>query len=66
MKMGRLKFLEFWVRIVAWLCAVVFLTSTIREIIDNSNSFIRYSYWVFPAATLITGFFDMLHFHNRN
>ena len=56
---------EFWVRIIAWLCAVIFITSTIREIIDGSASFFRYSYWIFPIATLITGVFDLIRYYQE-
>ena len=63
--MTKMQEFEFWIRLIAWLCALIFITNTIWEIIDSSTFFLRYSYWIFPIATLITGFLDIWRFKKR-
>lgn len=63
--MTKVRMFEFWARLIVWLGAVVLLTSTIWEIIKSSNSLISISYWIFPIATYITGFFDLSMFYKK-
>ena len=63
--MTKMQMFEFGARLIAWLGSFVFLTGTIWHMIQNSDSPITYSYFIFPLAVYITGFFDMIKFHKR-
>jgi hypothetical protein len=63
--MVKMQMFEFWARLIVWLGAVIFLTSTVWEIIKDSDYLITYIYWIFPIASYITGFFDMWRFRKR-
>ena len=65
--MTKLRFLEFWVRILAWLGVWVLETATLWErMLDKEYSiFTIITLWMVVLATYLAGIFDMFRFSGK-